>query len=124
MRRKISERYARRERGVPHVVLLSGLGRKRRDDRLFLQLVERRRKRDLVLDVDVGERAFAPRNVLYAQVFFYFFTSSVAASTHVFLPSPRMCGAAQVMGWANSSWIAASCFPPRRFGSSFQRMAW
>jgi hypothetical protein len=47
------------DRVIQTLVLLSGLVRKRLEDRLFLQLVERGRERDLVLDVDVGERAFA-----------------------------------------------------------------
>jgi hypothetical protein len=52
-------REAQGDRVIQANVLLAGLVRKRLEDRLFLQLVERGRERGLVLDVDVGERAFA-----------------------------------------------------------------
>src|SRR5450759_1977921 len=51
-------------------------------------------------------------------------TRSVAKSTHVFSPFPRMCGALQPTLWASWRPIAASSFEPTRFTSSSQRTSW
>jgi hypothetical protein len=45
-------------------------------------------------------------------------------STHVFFPSARTCGAAQLTGWARSSLSSRSSLLPGMTGSSSQRTSW
>jgi hypothetical protein len=110
---------------VEHHVLLASLVGDLRVLRLFVEVVEWRRQRHLFGGNDLGQRlAGVLGDVLDALGLFHFSISSVATSSQLFLPSPLICGAAQVTFCSSSSLISASSLPPRRFGSSRQRIAW